>query len=100
MKDIKPAILLFIVFTIICGGIYPAVVTGIASVVFPKQAKGSFITDKSGQGDRLQPDRPALLRPEVLLAAPLGHHRFRLQPHGFRRLQLRPDQSRLPEDRG
>lgn len=49
MKEIRPAILMFIVFTIICGGIYPAVVTGIASVAFPKQAKGSFITDKSGK---------------------------------------------------
>ena len=49
MKDIKPAILLFIIFTIICGGIYPAVVTGIAHAVFPKQAAGSFITDKSGK---------------------------------------------------
>src|SRR5450759_3614748 len=49
MKDIKPAILLFIIFTIICGGIYPAVVTGIAHALFPKQAKGSFITDKSGK---------------------------------------------------
>jgi potassium-transporting ATPase KdpC subunit len=49
MKDIKPAILLFIIFTIICGGIYPALVTGIAYAVFPKQAAGSFITDKSGK---------------------------------------------------
>jgi potassium-transporting ATPase KdpC subunit len=49
MKDIKPAILLFIIFTIICGGIYPAVVTGIAQIVFPNQAKGSFITNKSGR---------------------------------------------------
>lgn len=49
MKDIKPAILLFIIFTIICGGIYPAVVTGIAYVLFPKQAAGSFITDKGGK---------------------------------------------------
>ena len=49
MKDIKPAILLFIIFTIICGGIYPAVVTGIAHVVFPNQARGSFITDRSGR---------------------------------------------------
>jgi K+-transporting ATPase ATPase C chain len=47
MKDIKPAILMFIVFTIICGGIYPAIVTGVAYAVFPKQAKGSFITDKN-----------------------------------------------------
>jgi K+-transporting ATPase ATPase C chain len=49
MKDIKPAILMFVAFTIICGGIYPAIVTGIASVAFPKQAAGSFITDKSGK---------------------------------------------------
>src|ERR1039457_1529005 len=49
MKEIKPAILMFIIFTIICGGIYPAVVTGIASVAFPKQAGGSLITDKSGK---------------------------------------------------
>jgi K+-transporting ATPase ATPase C chain len=49
MKDIKPAILLFIIFTIICGGIYPAVVTGLAYSIFPKQAAGSFITDKGGK---------------------------------------------------
>jgi len=49
MKDIKPAILMLIVFTVICGGIYPAIVTGIAQAVFPKQANGSIITDKSGK---------------------------------------------------
>ncbi len=49
MKELKPAILMLVVFTIICGGIYPAVVTGIAAVAFPRQAKGSFITDKSGK---------------------------------------------------
>jgi K+-transporting ATPase ATPase C chain len=49
MKDIKPAILIFIIFTIICGGIYPAVVTGLAYAIFPKQAAGSFITDNMGK---------------------------------------------------
>ena len=49
MKEIKPAILLFILFTIICGGIYPALVTGVAQALFPGQAKGSFITDKGGK---------------------------------------------------
>lgn len=49
MKDLKSAILLFIVFTVICGGIYPALVTGVAQVVFPKQANGTLITDHSGK---------------------------------------------------
>ena len=48
MKEIKTAILMLIVFTVICGGIYPAVVTGVAHALFPKQAQGSFITGKSG----------------------------------------------------
>jgi K+-transporting ATPase ATPase C chain len=49
MKDIRSAIMMLILFTIICGGIYPAIVTGIAHAVFPNQAKGSFITDKNGK---------------------------------------------------
>jgi len=49
MKEIQSAILLFITFTIICGGIYPALVTGVARTLFPSQAQGSFIKDKSGK---------------------------------------------------
>lgn len=49
MKDIKTAVLMLFAFTIICGGIYPALVTGIAQAVFPKQANGSFITDRNGK---------------------------------------------------
>jgi potassium-transporting ATPase KdpC subunit len=55
MKELKPALLLFIVFTVLCGGIYPAVVTGIAAAIFPQQAAGSIITDRTGRevGSRL-----------------------------------------------
>ena len=49
MQDLKPALLLFSLFTLLCGGIYPAVVTGIAKAVFPQQADGSFIVDQSGK---------------------------------------------------
>lgn len=49
MKDIKSALLLFVAFTLICGGIYPAVVTAIARAVFPVQAAGSFVTDTNGR---------------------------------------------------
>jgi K+-transporting ATPase ATPase C chain len=48
VKEIKPALLMVVVFTVICGGIYPAIVTGIAQAIFAKQANGSFIRDKSG----------------------------------------------------
>ncbi len=49
MKELKPALLLFIVLTVICGGIYPALVTGIGSLLFPRQAAGSFVTDHSNR---------------------------------------------------
>ena len=44
MKDLKPAILMLVVFTLLCGSIYPAVVTGLAGILFPVQANGSIIT--------------------------------------------------------
>jgi len=45
MKDIRPAILMLVLFTVICGGVYPGVVTGVAYALFPDKAKGSFLTD-------------------------------------------------------
>jgi K+-transporting ATPase ATPase C chain len=49
MQEIRPAIMMLIVFTLICGGIYPALVTGAAQALFPDQANGSLITDKNGK---------------------------------------------------
>lgn len=37
------AIGLFLVFTLICGGLYTVAVTGLAQVLFPHQANGSII---------------------------------------------------------
>ena len=39
-----PAVSILLAFTLITGVIYPAVVTGVAQVVFPRQANGSMIT--------------------------------------------------------
>src|SRR5712692_5938773 len=41
--QIMPAIRVTLVLTVLTGMIYPALVTGIAQVIFPKQANGSLI---------------------------------------------------------
>jgi K+-transporting ATPase ATPase C chain len=42
-KQIRPTFVVLILFTLLTGVIYPLVVTGIAQVVFPDKANGSFI---------------------------------------------------------
>ncbi|MBA2683678.1 MAG: potassium-transporting ATPase subunit KdpC [Gemmatimonadaceae bacterium] len=42
-KQLRPAIVLTIVLCVITGALYPAVVTAIAQLVFPRQANGSII---------------------------------------------------------
>jgi potassium-transporting ATPase KdpC subunit len=48
-RQLRPAILMLIVMTIVTGLVYPALVTAIAQVVFHKQANGSLIYDESGK---------------------------------------------------
>jgi potassium-transporting ATPase KdpC subunit len=46
---LRPALLLFVMLSALTGLAYPALVTGLAQVVFPSQANGSMIRD----GDRV-----------------------------------------------
>ncbi|MGZ8237571.1 MAG: potassium-transporting ATPase subunit KdpC [Methylobacter sp.] len=55
VKHLKPAVILFLILSVITGVIYPAVVTGLAQLLFPDQANGSLMTDDNGKttGSRL-----------------------------------------------
>jgi K+-transporting ATPase ATPase C chain len=48
LQQLRPAILMVIVFTVVTGLAYPLAVTGIAQVVFPGASDGSIVKDASG----------------------------------------------------
>ncbi len=46
MKHIKTAIIATIFWTIVVGGMYPLLMTGIGAALFPRQVHGNLIVDK------------------------------------------------------
>jgi K+-transporting ATPase ATPase C chain len=48
LREIRPAIVLLLALTVITGLAYPLAMTGIAGVLFPRQAQGSLI-EKDGK---------------------------------------------------
>jgi K+-transporting ATPase ATPase C chain len=44
MKELGPGFRLTLIFTVLTGLLYPAVMTGVSELIFPKQANGSLVT--------------------------------------------------------
>src|ERR1700676_3979494 len=44
LKQLGPGFRLTLIFTILTGLLYPAVMTGVSQLIFPKQANGSLVT--------------------------------------------------------
>ena len=43
-KQFRPAIVMTVLLCILTGAVYPGIVTGLAQLVFPRQANGSLVT--------------------------------------------------------
>jgi K+-transporting ATPase ATPase C chain len=74
IREIRPAIILLILLTVITGLAYPLAMTAIAGVIFPKQAEGSLI-EKDGKaigsaliGQEFKDDKYFHGRPSATLA--------------------------------
>ena len=54
LASLRPALVLFLLLTVLTGFIYPLVVTGVAQLLFPARAAGSIVTrDGHAVGSRL-----------------------------------------------
>ncbi|MCX6682669.1 MAG: potassium-transporting ATPase subunit KdpC, partial [Methanoregula sp.] len=42
-KQLRPAVMIFVLLTLLTGVLYPLVITGVAQLIFPVQANGNFM---------------------------------------------------------
>ena len=76
-REIRPAIVLVVALTLITGLIYPLAITGIAQVLFPRQANGSLIARVEDDVKKLKAENPGAPVPIDLVTTSGGG----LDPH-------------------
>ena len=75
-KIVRPSLVALLVFTVLCGIVYPGVVTGIAQAVFPNRANGSVITVTLKDGTKKEIGSALIAqeftKPQYLIGRPAG----------------------------
>ena len=94
IKELGPGFRLTLVFTILTGLLYPAVMTGISQLIFPRQANGSLVT-VNGKVVGSSLHRAGLLQTGVLPSAAFVRGQ-RIRRGIICRLESRTDEREAP----
>lgn len=75
-SKLRPALVSFLLLTLICGVVYPVIVTSIAQIAFPNQANGSIITITQENGTTIDVGSALIgqtfTKPQYLIGRPQG----------------------------
>lgn len=76
LKSMRPALVAFAAMTVVCGGLYTAIVTGIAQACFHEKANGSILTVTAPGGAKRDVGSALIAqdfsKPGYLIGRPLG----------------------------